>query len=176
VADLRHRPSHRARARARPSRRGGGGGGGGAHDVEQPIRAQGARAVSVVSDRSDVTSARRAAAEIATLGLPTAGPLNNAGVGSTRPSVTAQGGDTTVATSHLGPFALTEALLPHLKDGANVVFVCPGVEDPKRRPAVAAGFRGARYISAEGSARDEWDPGAVPLTVPIAREPRTVNS
>jgi hypothetical protein len=33
------------------------------------------------------------------------------------------------------------------------------VEDPGRKPAVAAGFRGGRYISAEASARGEWTPG-----------------
>jgi NAD(P)-dependent dehydrogenase (short-subunit alcohol dehydrogenase family) len=49
--------------------------------------------------------------------------------------------------------------MPHLPDGANVVFVCSGVEDPERRPAVIAGFRGGRYISAEASASGEWKPG-----------------
>jgi NAD(P)-dependent dehydrogenase (short-subunit alcohol dehydrogenase family) len=132
-------------------------------DVEQAIRAQGGRAVSVLSDLSDVTSARRAAAEITALDLPIAGLLNNAGVSPTRPSRTAQGWDTTFATNHLGPFALTEALLPYLPDGANVVFVCSGVEDPKRKPATVAGFRGARYISAEACARGEWVPGGSSL-------------
>ncbi len=65
----------------------------------------------------------------------------------------------TFATNHLGPFALTEALMPHLPDGANVVFVGSGTEDPERKPAAAAGFRGGRYISAEASARGEWEPG-----------------
>ncbi|GHS86201.1 putative short-chain dehydrogenase/reductase [Actinomycetota bacterium] len=128
-------------------------------DVEHEIRAQGGRAVSVVADLSDITSARRAAAEIVALGLPIAGLLNSAGAAPTRPGTTAQGWDTTYATNHLGPFALTEALIPHLPDGAHVVFVCSGVEDPERRPAVVAGFRGARYISAEASARGEWAPG-----------------
>jgi NAD(P)-dependent dehydrogenase (short-subunit alcohol dehydrogenase family) len=63
------------------------------------------------------------------------------------------------ATNHLGPFALTEALVPSLPDGANVVFVVSAVEDPERKPAVAAGFRGGRYISAEASALGEWKPG-----------------
>jgi NAD(P)-dependent dehydrogenase (short-subunit alcohol dehydrogenase family) len=62
-------------------------------------------------------------------------------------------------TNHLGPFALTEALVPSLPNGANVVFVVSAVEDPERKPAVAAGFRGGRYISAEASARGEWKPG-----------------
>jgi NAD(P)-dependent dehydrogenase (short-subunit alcohol dehydrogenase family) len=54
---------------------------------------------------------------------------------------------------------LTEALIPYLPDGANVVFVASGVEDPERKPAKMAGFRGSRYISAEASARGEWEPG-----------------
>ena len=69
----------------------------------------------------------------------------------------------TFATDHVGPFALTEALAPHLPDGAQVVFICSGVEDPERRPAVLAGFRGGRYISAEASARGEWAPGGSKL-------------
>jgi NAD(P)-dependent dehydrogenase (short-subunit alcohol dehydrogenase family) len=67
------------------------------------------------------------------------------------------------ATNHLSPFVLTEALMPHLPDGASVVFICSGVEDPERRPAKIAGFRGGRYISAEASARGEWEPGGSAL-------------
>ena len=51
----------------------------------------------------------------------------------------------TFATNHLGPFVLTGSLMPHLPDGANVVFVASGVEDPDRKPAKVAGFRGGRY-------------------------------
>jgi len=36
--------------------------------------------------------------------------------------------------------------------------VVSAVEDPERKPAVAAGFRGGRYISAEASSRGEWEP------------------
>jgi NAD(P)-dependent dehydrogenase (short-subunit alcohol dehydrogenase family) len=70
----------------------------------------------------------------------------------------------TFATNHLGPFALTDALVPHLADGTNVHFVCSAVEDPEREPARSHGFRGARYISAEASARGEWKAGG--STVP----------
>lgn len=70
------------------------------------------------------------------------------------------GWDTTSAIDHLGPFALTETLATHLSDGANVVFICSAVEDPDRRFATMAGSRGGRYISAEASARGEWNPGA----------------
>jgi len=117
------------------------------------------QAVPVVCDLSDLVSVRRAAAEIAALGLPLAGLVNNAGTGQTRAAKNAQGWDTVFATNHLSPFVLTEALMPHLPDGANVVFVCSGVEDPERRPAVVSGFRGGRYISAEASAHGEWQPG-----------------
>jgi NAD(P)-dependent dehydrogenase (short-subunit alcohol dehydrogenase family) len=128
-------------------------------DVKRAIEQRGGTAVPVVCDLSDLASVRRAAAEITGLGLPLAGLLNNAGIMPTRPSVNALGWDLTFATDHLGPFALTEALVPHLPDGARVVFICSGVEDPGRRPAVIAGFRGGRYLSAAASARGEWAPG-----------------
>src|ERR1700722_13329366 len=127
-------------------------------EVRKTIEGAGQQAVAVVCDLSDVASARRAAAEIIALQLPLAGLVNNAGIFGMRATKNAQGWDTTFATNHLGPFVLTEALMPHLPDGANVVFVCSGVEDPERRPAVVAGFRGGRYISAEASARGEWKP------------------
>ncbi|MGH3247614.1 MAG: SDR family NAD(P)-dependent oxidoreductase [Trebonia sp.] len=128
-------------------------------EVGKTIERAGRQAVPVVCDLSDLASVRRAAAEIVALGLPLAGLVNNAGTGQTRATKNARGWDMVFATNHLGPFALTEALMPHLPDGANVVFVCSGVEDPERRPAAIAGFRGARYISAEASARGEWKPG-----------------
>ena len=120
----------------------------------------GGHAVSVVCDFSDIISVQRAAAQIIALDLPIAGLVNNAGMaGLTVPAQTAQGWDVSFATNHLGPFAFTEALIPHLPDGANVVFVCSAVEDPERKPAVKVGYRGGRYISAEASARGEWQPG-----------------
>jgi NAD(P)-dependent dehydrogenase (short-subunit alcohol dehydrogenase family) len=128
-------------------------------DIRQAIERDGGQATPVVCDLSDLASVRRAAAEIVGLGLPLAGLLNNAGIMQTRPTRNALGWDLTFATDHLGPFALTEALVPHLPDGAQVVFVCSAVEDPERRPAVIAGFRGGRYISAAASARGEWVPG-----------------
>lgn len=76
-----------------------------------------------------------------------------------RPTKSAQGLDLSYATNHLGPFVLTEALMPYLADGANIVFIASGVEDPERRPARVAGFREGRYTSAEASARGEWKPG-----------------
>lgn len=128
-------------------------------EAQQIIERSGGRAIPVVCDLSDLTSVEHAAAEIISLRLPIAGLLNNAGVMPTRASKNAQGWDLAFATNHLGPFALTASLIPALPDGANVLFVCSAVEDPERKPAVAAGFRGARYISAEASARGEWEPG-----------------
>jgi NAD(P)-dependent dehydrogenase (short-subunit alcohol dehydrogenase family) len=123
------------------------------------IEQKGGQANSLVCDLSDIVSVRSATAKIVDLHLPLAGLVNNAGTYQLRPTKSAQGWDMSFATNHLGPFVLTEALIPHLADGANVVCVASGVEDPERKPAKAAGFRGGRYISAEASARGEWEPG-----------------
>lgn len=126
--------------------------------VQKIIEQRGGRAVSVVCDLSEPKSVGRAAAEIFALDLPIAGLLNNAGIMQMRPTKNSLGWDWSFVTNHLGPFALTEALVPSLRKGANVLFVVSAVEDPERKPAVAAGFRGGRYISAEASARGEWQP------------------
>jgi NAD(P)-dependent dehydrogenase (short-subunit alcohol dehydrogenase family) len=129
-------------------------------EVEADINAlPGGHAVSVVCDFSDIRSVRRAATKIIALDLPIAGLANNAGIMPAGAGRSAQGWDLAFATNHLGPFAFTEALIPHLPDGANIVFTCSGVEDPERKPAVVTGFRGGHYISAEASARGEWKPG-----------------
>jgi NAD(P)-dependent dehydrogenase (short-subunit alcohol dehydrogenase family) len=128
-------------------------------DLQKVIAQEGGHAMTVECDLSDIASVRRAAANIVDLHLPIRGLVNNAGIMQMRPAKNAPGWDITFATNHLGPFALTEALVPHLPDGANVVFVASGVEDPERKPAKAAGFRGGRYISAEASGRGEWKPG-----------------
>jgi NAD(P)-dependent dehydrogenase (short-subunit alcohol dehydrogenase family) len=132
-------------------------------DVRRAIEARGGRGVPVVCDLSDLASVRGAAGRIIELGLPVAGLLNNAGIFPTRPATNALSWDLAFATNHLGPFALTEALAPHLPDGAQILFVVSAVEDPERKFAVRAGFRGARYISAEASARGEWAPGGSKL-------------
>ena len=132
--------------------------------VRTEIESMGGHAVTVVADLSDIVSARSAAGQIAALDLPIGGLLNNAGIFRSRPSTTAQGWDIAFTTNHLGPFALTEALLPTLPDGAHVVFIVSAVEDPERKIAVQAGFRGGRYISAEASARGQWlSPGGSTL-------------
>ena len=128
-------------------------------EVRERIARAGHKAFCVVCDLSDPASVRRAAAEIVALNLPIGGVLNNAGIMQTRPTRNALGWDMTFTTNHLGPFALTEALVPHLPDGMNVAFIVSATEDPERKPARAAGFRGGRYISVEASARGEWEAG-----------------
>ena len=128
-------------------------------NVRKAIERKGHDALPVVCDLSDIASVRHAAAQIIGLKLPLAGLVNNAGVLQMRATTTAAGWDTTFVTNHLGPFVLTEALIPYLPDGANIVFIASGVEDPERRPATAAGFRGGRFISVVASARGEWKPG-----------------
>src|ERR1700733_8191121 len=127
-------------------------------EVRKVIEQKGQHAVSVGCDLSDIFSVRRAAAEIIALHLPIVGLLNNAGIMPTRATKNALGWDIAFATNPLGPFALTEALVPHLPDGANVVFIASAVENPEYKPAKTFGFRGGRYISAEASARGEWKP------------------
>ncbi len=131
--------------------------------VRGRIEASGGRAASIVGDLSDVISARHAAAQVAALGWPIRAVLNNAGVMMPPAARTAQGWDPTFATNHLGPFAFTEALAPHLADGTQVAFVVSAIEDPERRPARVMGMRGGRYLSAEASARGEWEPGGCRL-------------
>lgn len=132
--------------------------------LQTQMERKGQKAVSVVCDLSDVASVRRAAAEIVALRLPIVGLVNNAGIMQTKPTKNAMGWDMTYATNHLGPFALTEALVPHLPDGANVVFVASAVEDVERQPAKRVGFRGSRFISVEASVRGEWKPEHSKLT------------
>lgn len=129
------------------------------NQLQKEIERKGGHAVSVVCDLSDLASVRRAAAEIIALDLPVRGLLNNAGIFPMRATTNALGWDNAFATNHIGPFVLTEALIPHLPDDASVVFVASGAEDPERKLAKMAGFRGGRYISAEASARGEWKPG-----------------
>ncbi|HEX4183846.1 MAG TPA: SDR family NAD(P)-dependent oxidoreductase [Caulobacteraceae bacterium] len=129
------------------------------NDMKKAIDRLGGHAVSVVCDMSDLASVRRAAAEIIALELPIVGLLNNAGVQNPCVMKNAAGWDMTFATNHVGPFALTEALMPHLEADANVVFIGSATEDPERGPAKRVGFRGSRYVSAEASARGEWKPG-----------------
>lgn len=125
-------------------------------EVKARIEQTGGAAWAVVCDLSDPASVAKAAQEIIAIGRPVTALLNNAGVMLTKAGQNALGWDLTFATNHLGPFALTEALVPHLPDHAQVVFVASGVEDPERPTVKAMGMRGGRYVSVEASARGEW--------------------
>ncbi|MEV4884110.1 SDR family NAD(P)-dependent oxidoreductase [Chitinophaga ginsengisegetis] len=127
--------------------------------VQKTIEERGQKALSVVCDISDIKKVRSAAEQIVALKLPITGMLNNAGIMSSKAAKNAQGWDMTFATNHLGAFAFTEALSPHLPDGANVVFIASAIEDPERKPAKIMGMRGGRYISIEASTRGEWKEG-----------------
>ena len=70
-------------------------------EVQKTMEQKGQHAVSVVCDLSDVSSVRRAAAEIIALRLPIAGLLNNAGIQQQRVTKNALGWDMTFATNHL---------------------------------------------------------------------------
>lgn len=127
--------------------------------VKAEIENRGGSASTVVGDLSDVVSARAAAEQVAALGLPIRGVLNNAGVMLSKPATSAQGWELSFATNHLGPLAFTDTLIPRLAGSTNVVFITSAAEDPERVPAVRAGFRGGRYITAESAARGEYSPG-----------------
>jgi NAD(P)-dependent dehydrogenase (short-subunit alcohol dehydrogenase family) len=81
-------------------------------EVQKVIAKKGQYAVPVVCDLSDIASVRNAAKEITELDLPIAGLINNAGIYELYATKNALGWDMTFATNHLGPFALTEALIP----------------------------------------------------------------
>lgn len=127
--------------------------------LQSTIESHGGSALALRCDISNITDVRRTAAEILRRKLPIAGLVNNAGIHQARPTESVQGWDMTFATDHLGPFAFTEFLMPHLAEGTSIVFIASGVEDPERKPAKQAGFRGGRYISAEASAHGEWQTG-----------------
>lgn len=131
--------------------------------VKAEIEHRGGQAISVVCDVAEPASIRRAAAEILALPVSVIGVLHSAGIMMPQTPGNTLGWDLTFATNHLGPFALTEALAPHLPDGANVVFVASAIEDPERKPVKAMGLKGGRFISVEASARGEWQPGGAKL-------------
>lgn len=133
-------------------------------EVKKKMESNGHEAVIVLCDVSDMESVKRAAAEIVALGLPIAGLLNNAGIMPQKVGKSKQGWDMTFATNYLGAFALTEALVPHLADGTNVVFIGSAIEDPERKPAKMMGMKGGRYISAEASANGEWKAGGAKMS------------
>ena len=153
------------------------------HKVEEAIEEQGGNAVAVVCDISDIAAVQKTAAQIVDLHLPLAGLVNNAGIHQTSPTKSAQGWDMTFATDHLGPFAFTESLVPYLPEGANVVFIASGAEDPERKPAKVAGSVAAvtsprkRALAASGGRADRNLQAQMPTRPPSsARSPLRLSS
>ena len=68
----------------------------------------------VLVEVSDLGSVRRAAESFLATGRPLDALVNNAGVAGTR-ALSADGFDLTYATNHIGPFLLTNLLLPALR-------------------------------------------------------------
>jgi dehydrogenase/reductase SDR family protein 13 len=66
-------------------------------------------------DLSDLTSVRRAAERFLASGHPIDVLVNNAGIAGTR-ALSKDGFDLTYATNHIGPFVLTNLLLPRLRE------------------------------------------------------------
>lgn len=131
--------------------------------LEEAMKEKGLKAVSIVCDVSDITSIQEAAKKIIALPFVISGLLNNAGIMQQQATKNAQGWDMTFATNYLGAFALTEALAPHLPDGANVIFIASAIEDPERKPAKIMGMKGGRFISIEASAQGKWKAGGAKL-------------
>jgi retinol dehydrogenase-12 len=84
--------------------------------VLEGIRARdrSARAEFLPVDVSDLTSVRRAAESFLASGRPLDVLVNNAGVAGTE-ALSADGFDMTYATNHIGPFHLTNLLLPAIR-------------------------------------------------------------
>ena len=131
--------------------------------MRQTIERGGGRAVPVVCDLSDLASVGRAAAEIIALGLPIGGPGQQRGHHADRAHQERAGLGHDVRDQPPRAVRADRGAGAAAAGRGKVVFVCSGVEDPERRPAVMAGFRGGRYISAEASARGEWKPGGSKL-------------
>ncbi|HEV8304431.1 MAG TPA: SDR family NAD(P)-dependent oxidoreductase [Gemmatimonadales bacterium] len=74
-----------------------------------------ARVQWVPLDVSDLTSVRRAAEAFLASGRPLDVLVNNAGIAGTR-ALSQDGFDVTYATKHIGPFLLTNLLLPRVRE------------------------------------------------------------
>ena len=126
------------------------------------VKAQFSTPVEVVQcDLSDITSCRKAATDlldvVSAKGYLLRAVLNNAGVTKAKPTLSAQGWDTTFATNHLGQVAFTEAMSNHVPSGTQFLFVTSKTEDPEQPLPKKAGMRGGRFLSVEASSRGQWD-------------------
>jgi simple sugar transport system ATP-binding protein len=87
------------------------------------------------------------------------------------PSKSAQGWDLAFATNHVGPFAFTEALIPHLGNGTNVVFTASAVEDSERKIAVTAASAARATSRPRRAPAANGSPAARPTQAPTRTPP-----
>jgi NAD(P)-dependent dehydrogenase (short-subunit alcohol dehydrogenase family) len=100
----------------------------GAAARDEIARESGNASVSLVTvDLASLDSVHRAANEVSARHAAVHVLVNNAGVNLGRRAVSADGFEMTLAVNHLGPFFLTNLLLPLLRRGA--------AGDPPARPA-----------------------------------------
>ncbi|MCU1647218.1 MAG: putative short-chain dehydrogenase/reductase [Nocardia sp.] len=90
----------------------------------------------VLADLSDLGSVRAAAAEIGRRYDRIDVLVNNAGIHSIPPDTTDDGYELMMATNHLGPFLLTNSLLPQLESGAEPRIVMTASEAHRMWPRV----------------------------------------
>lgn len=103
-----------------------------------------AEALGLTALKLDASSQADIARFVDAFDVPLTALVNNAGiqnVGAPRASV--DGWEETIATNHLGAYALTMGLLPRT---ARVMFIGSGTQDPTARGATMFGFRGAHFL------------------------------
>ncbi|MDC7122669.1 SDR family NAD(P)-dependent oxidoreductase [Cellulomonas fimi] len=96
--------------------------------VRDALVAAGARGRVTVerADVADLDSVRALADRLDASGEPVDGLVHNAGTGAAERLVTAQGHEVMLATHALGPFLLSQRLLPHLERGSSPRVVTVG--------------------------------------------------
>lgn len=107
----------------------------------------------VTADLGDLSSVRRAAAEIDERYDRIDVLVNNAGVSLGTPEVSPDGYDLMMATNHFGPFLLTNLLLDKLRSSAPARIVITGSEAHRgcRRPDLATLGMTKKYASPVGA-------------------------
>jgi NAD(P)-dependent dehydrogenase (short-subunit alcohol dehydrogenase family) len=106
-------------------------------------------------DVSDLADVRRFAAELAESGLQFAAIVHNAGAMPPQRTESAQGHEQTMALHVLGPILLTDLALPHLSDGARVVFVTSGGMYTQKLPLRDPEYTGPDYDPPTAYARSK---------------------
>jgi NAD(P)-dependent dehydrogenase (short-subunit alcohol dehydrogenase family) len=117
----------------------------------------GARVHVVHCDLASLKSVRASAAVVCQSFRRIQLLINNAGMVSTRPRMSEDGFELTFATNHLGPFLLTELLVPRLGENARIVTVASRAHLRFRGPLELAQIADSRapYNSIQAYARSK---------------------